>query len=456
MGPVQTDTVVAIPADAVARDALLRRLGTLTRVDHPAVEPVGAAVARPDGTLVVPRGAEHSTDLATVLSVRGRCTVAEASGLAVDVAQGLAALHSAGLVQGVIGPSDVVIGFDGRARLRPRLDLPPSPAGEAEDVHRLARLVESVVGPQDGDELVALRAALAPALADDPPVRPEAGTLAARVHDAVAPEPFRVPEPAVLAAAALARRSAEPVEVTTERRPARRASSASTPATRTRRSTSAGRSGRTVRRGGSGRRRGRAVWGSVGVVATVGVLVVVGLQLSSVRPGAGDLTEPTDLAEAVDHAEVVDATGAVAPSEPAEAAAGDQDQALLDSTDPTSAAAELTRRRVEMLTGDRPLEDVVVAGTPAHAAATDDVARTQASGVRISGALVDVTDVRRVPDAGSSAEDPTAEVEVVYLVEAHDQVGADGAVVQVPRSEVQTDVLRLAWTAEGWRVTDVR
>ncbi|MFE7408623.1 hypothetical protein ACFU5J_20900, partial [Isoptericola sp. NPDC057559] len=204
--PTQT---LPIPTDAGTREVLLARVSALAALRHPCVEPVAAVDVRDDGTLALRRGGS-ATDLPTVLAVRGRLTSREAAGLLVAVARGLAALHSAGLRQGLVGAEDVVLAPDGAAMLRPRAEAPGPPAaggdGEAADVHSLAALVADLLGDRGDDDATALRAVLAPASAPDPRVRPEAGTLAAQADAAVPAEPVRLPEPAALAAAALGRR----------------------------------------------------------------------------------------------------------------------------------------------------------------------------------------------------------------------------------------------------------
>ncbi|WP_402464712.1 protein kinase family protein [Isoptericola aurantiacus] len=444
---MQTDTVLAVPADAAARDALLERVRVIAELDHPRVEPVGAIVARPDGGLVVPRGSGTATDLPTVLAVRGRCDAAEAAGLAVDLSQALAVLHSSGLVHGELGPGDVVIDLAGRARLRPRLEVPGPQARETSDVHAVAALVDAVVAHPDDDATVALRAALAPALAADGRVRPEAGTLAAQVHDAVAPEPIRLPEPAALAAAALGG--------------GRDAAAATTPSGRARHrparggGAAPGRSraeGRGRPRRSAGRRplggRWRAVLGATGVACGVGLLVVLGLRVVAPDgPGAAD-------------GSVGSATSAVAADPPAaerstapggQASAEDAPGPVQDLDDPEGAAAELTRRRVEVLVGGRPVDQVALAGSAAYRADAELVAGAAEDGTQVVGAQVEVRSTRTV----EGPRDGRAEVVVEYVVGAHRQVAADGTTASVPAGEPRTDRLRLAWTPDGWRVTDV-
>ncbi|MDO8148875.1 hypothetical protein Q6350_10565 [Isoptericola sp. b515] len=438
---MQTDTVLAVPPDAAARDALLDRLRRLADIDAARVEPVGAAVARPDGALVVPRGAASATDLATVLAVRGRCDGPEAAGLAADLAQGLATLHSAGVVHGGLDVGDVVVDLNGRVLLRPRLTPPhdANPASESEDVHALARLVETLCARAGSDTDTALRAVLAPALADDPRVRPEAGTLAARVHDELDPEPLRLPEPAALAAAALAsgrqRPGTDPSDGEPRHRRARRpgedgAGSAPVPGTRaTRRSHPAGRAR------GPARHRPASVWrpalAGAGVLVAVAVLVAGGLAFTAA---------PSTPSAAV-----------AASAGPAPGAGTGAGQVTTDREDPAAAAAELTRRRAGLLAGEHDVAEVAVPGTPAHAADTAWLERARASGTRLVDARVTVLSVRL---AGAPTRD-RAEVVVRYVVEEHTQVGADGEAVTVPAGEPRTDTLRLAWTPDGWRVTDV-
>ncbi|NNU28527.1 hypothetical protein [Isoptericola sediminis] len=449
---MQTDTVLAVPPDAAARDALLDRLRRLADIDAARVEPVGAAVARPDGALVVPRGAASATDLATVLAVRGRCDGPEAAGLAADLAQGLATLHSAGVVHGGLDVGDVVVDLNGRALLRPRLTPPHDAdrASESEDVHALARLVETLCARAGSDTDTALRAVLAPALADDPRVRPEAGTLAARVHDELDPEPLRLPEPAALAAAALAsgrqRPGTDPSDGEPRHRRARRpgedgAGSAPVPGTRaTRRSHPAGRA----------RHRPASVWrpalAGAGVLVAVALLVGGGLAFTA-APGPGeDRGARAGLAAASTPSAAVAASAGPAPG-----AGTGAEQVTTDREDPAAAAAELTRRRAGLLAGEHDVAEVAVPGTPAHAADTAWLERARASGTRLVDARVTVLSVRL---AGAPTPD-RAEVVVRYVVEEHTQVGADGEVVTVPAGEPRTDTLRLAWTPDGWRVTDV-
>ncbi|MEU2198872.1 hypothetical protein [Isoptericola sp. NPDC019482] len=499
--PTQTLT---IPTDAGARDALLGRVRTLTTLRHPCVEPVLAGEVRDDGALLLRRGG-GATDLPTVLAVRGRLTSREAAGVLVAVARGLAALHSAGLRQGSVRAQDVVLDPGGNALLRPRADADRDDAAgvgagqvdvdpvdaEAADVHALATLVAELLGDRRDDDATALRAVLAPASAPDPHVRPEAGTLAAQADAAVPAEPVRLPEPAALAAASLGRRPTAPGTAPeagrgavspARRRAVRRADGrrvGRTPSRSSRR-TSAPRAGGVPRR----------VLGVVGAAAVVVVLAAVALQVHDAGDMPGPGAAPSGAARV---GEVVESAGESAggdvgrpetdpgrdASSPPDRSHGATQDPTHDRADPGAAAAELTRRRVALLAGEitdpAGLALVDVPGSPAHeadAALLEDAAQ---AGTRVRGAEARVEDARPAGtgDGGSDVEQDDgaaggaadgaaegatgrgADVEVRYAVTAHEQVAADGTVTAVPATDVRTATLRLAWTADGWRVAEV-
>jgi len=453
--PTQT---LPIPTDAGARDALLERVRALAALRHPCVEPVAAVDVRDDGTLAVRRGGA-ATDLPTVLAVRGRLTSREAAGVLVAVARGLAALHSAGLRQGGLGAADVVLGPGGDAMLRPRAaaevgatERADGADGEAADVHALATLVADLLGDRADDAATALRAVLAPASAPDPRVRPEAGTLAAQADAAVPPEPVRLPERAALAGAALGRRRGAPAPAVT---PARR---------RVVRGPGGGRAGGVARRSRRSARpaphRSRRVLAVAGAVGLVAVLTAVVVQ---VRPPGdpGEPTRPTDAATAV-AATGVGGAG-VGGADAGEADGGEGTDPTQERADPAAAAAELTRRRVALLSGGSGTDGVArqphdvadlagvdVPGSPAHAADAallDDIGQ---AGTRVRGAEARLDDVRTQRHEGDEAD-----VVVRYAVGAHEQVAPDGVVTAVPATDARSATLRLAWTADGWRVAEV-
>ncbi|CAM3643650.1 hypothetical protein [Isoptericola cucumis] len=479
------EDLIPIPADAAARDALLRRVRELAALDHPRVEPVVGAEPRDDGVLVVRRGPGAAADLPAVLAVRGRLTATEASGLLVCVAQGLAALHSAGLEQGGVGAGDVVLDGDGTAMLRPALQLErdgapsgPGPAGvdaAAHDVHTLAALVAELGGAQPAarpggrpggpgsadDETVALQAVLAPALAPDPRVRPEAGTLAAQAADACAHEPVLLPERARLAAAALGvsvrdpahrshdaswDRSTEPVARRAVRRPGAtgetavraRAASHRRPAAGDGRTGGSTRGARAARRDASGtRRRLSGVAAAVGVGVVVAGIVVVALEVRQPdAPAVATATTPAG------------ASGGAAREGAAEAVHADP---VRDRAEPAAAAAALTRARVALLAGGPGSADEIdLAGSAAHAADSRLLSQVEAAGTQVEGAHVEVHATRT-----RDRTERTARVEVDYTIGAHVQQAADGATTQVAASGVRSATLDLTWTEGGWRVSAV-
>ncbi|WP_079574961.1 hypothetical protein [Krasilnikoviella flava] len=458
--PTQT---LPIPTDAGTRDALLERVRALAALRHPCVEPVAAVDVRDDGTLALRRGGA-AADLPTVLAVRGRLTSREAAGVLVAVARGLAALHSAGLRQGSLGARDVVLGPGGGALLRPHAAGPVGAAGaasdradgEATDVHALATLVADLLGDRSDDDATALRAVLAPAAAPDPRVRPEAGTLAAQADAAVVAEPVRLPEPASLAAASLGMRSAGPAtdpiahrSPPTRRRSVRRRDGA--PAGRT--PTRASRRTAPRSRGGVGSRRLLGALGAVGVVAALAAVAV------QVRPpdGAAEPVRAVASASVAGRSEPEAAAAATAPTAtaipmPDPAQAPDPTQ---DRDDPSAAAAELTRRRVALLSGtgqpgSSGLADLDAPGSPAHDADAALLADAARAGTRVRAAEARLDDVTTRRHAGD-----VADVVVRYAVGAHEQVARDGTVTAVPETDPRSATLRLTWTPDGWRVAEV-
>ncbi len=437
-----TLTEIPVPADAAAREALLHRVRALAATSHPCLVPVADVEVRPDGVLEVRRAGAGAADLATVLAVRGALTPPEAAGVLVSVAQALAALHGAGLAHGPLEPRDVVVGTGGGAALRPRLEPGARDVGgPAGDVHAVALLVEHLVGRHDDEPATALRAVLAAALAPDPEVRPEAGTLAAWAHDAVEPRPVRLPEPAALAAAALGgvapgQRPGVPTGRPGDERAARRRRRAfagtTAPTARTR--AGAGAPADAARRRAAGRRgtvpRGVAVVGAVAVAVVA--LTAVALEVRG--PG-------TPVVSAVPTADTpAPSSGEGAGGIEGRGGAGSGGDPTLVRTDPAGAAAELTRRRVDVLAaGGASVEDlgaVSAAGSPALAADAALLGRISQDGAVLDGTAV----VVRGTDLVARPATDRAEVAVTYALGG---------------GESRTATLALVWTTDGWRVQAV-
>ena len=424
-----------------------------------------------------------AVDLPTAVGSRGPLTAAEGSGITVAIAQALAALHSVGLVHGGVRPTDVLLRTDGSAMLRPRVTLPDH-SDDPVDVTSLATLVESVLGfpgpslNSESDE--ALRAVLARARAEDPRDRPEPGTLAALAHDAVKPEPVRLPHGSALGSAALSGRS--PSRATcrsarTRRRPGARrprpyrfdrgggrqvlggdgAAPGDQPHGPPRRDDAAGREGRSV--------------------ATQGVRVRDGLIAAGLL--AGITVGVTALPEVFGGEE----PAVAAPSPKASAPTWGGISPIANAKDPAGAAVELTERRLALLAGAvHDISAVNVEGSPAYLADQQVLDELKQNRAQVVGASAEVQSTELVtvgPGAASDLHSATttsrsstsdtaategeqpagkvlieAVVRIQYTITAHMQV-SDSGETAVPASQESAD-LTLVWTPGGWRVSEVR
>ena len=146
-------------------------------------------------------------------------------------------------------------------------------------------------------------------------------------------------------------------------------------------------------------------------------------------------------------APVADASGVPAPH-----ATPSPSDPILDPARPADAAAALTERRLDLLAAEDPdIAAVDLPGSPAYDADLALLAQFRDAGVRPVEPRATVTAVVETP--GPDPERTTVRVE--YVVEAHDQVAADGTRTEVPASGPHTATLDLEWTDDGWRVTAV-
>lgn len=436
------ERVVVHVVDLAADPRHAARLHRLREVEHEHLVRLRHVLELPDG-----RGAlltEHvrGASLAALRDARGPWTAGEAVTLAVPLADALDALHRAGLVHSDVAPANVVVRDDGRPVLvdlvgcvvgsagTPGFAAPEVEHGRecdaAGDVHALARTVlwhlaeDPPVVEERWDGGARVRDVLAAATDLDPVLRPDARALADACFRAEEPEPVVLPDAAVLARTELSRLAGRGSRDATVRRASRRRA-------------------RTHRR----RRTVLAVAG--GVAAVLGVTVVLGLAGVVVLPG--------------------DRAGRVV------GAAGDPDRAAAVRQDAATAARELTVLRGQVLArGDAAaLEEVEVAGSPAHTADAQLLARLAAEGLRLDGITVDVTGATVVgparsaaPGDGASAATHAADaaeahVQVTSATSAHRRVRADGSIAtEVPATPARTVVLVLRATAAGWRVSEVR
>jgi hypothetical protein len=125
-----------------------------------------------------------------------------------------------------------------------------------------------------------------------------------------------------------------------------------------------------------------------------------------------------------------------------------------DRADPAAAAAELTRRRVDLLASpDAGADALAAVSVPGSAASDADTAlleriADEGSSPVGAAAVVHATEVVDRP------ADDRADVVVTYALTAHEQRTA-GATTTVPASGTRTATLALVWTDDGWRVEAV-
>lgn len=102
--------------DRGAEEAALRELEVARRVSHPSLVAVHGFMRADDGVVLVLEHAEGGS-LRGLLRERGCLAPAEVARLAADAADGLAALHAAGVVHGDIKPENILLDSAGRAKL---------------------------------------------------------------------------------------------------------------------------------------------------------------------------------------------------------------------------------------------------------------------------------------------------------------------------------------------------
>lgn len=444
--PAQPDVEVQLLA-APLDDALAARAAVALGVEHPHVAATWDAVALGEGRTALLVEHVEGTTLADVRAVRAPLTDAEAATVAIPLAQALDTLHAAGAVHGAVGADRVVLRADGFPVLvdaRAGLVGQGSPAG---DLRRLVVAVLAVMAPAEAYLAAALDEG--PGLRDDLEALLRADDLTgARVVDAcfaaVTPDGVQMPDAGALAGASVLRaeasaRTGDPHRPGAPRTPLpRRGDGRAHPS-----------------RADRGRSARRTV---VLVTSVVAGLLVVSAGTWGVLQRTAAAAEGGSAAAAADPAARAGSTAAGAG-------------AVQDRDDPAGAAAALTRLRAAALAeaSAAAVAGVHVAGSPALAA---DVGLLDAlDGARSEGLRVEVSDVHVVPAAGaatagaatagagsSGAGTPGADVRVAVTstTGAHTRVARDGTRTAVPATGPTTVDLLLRWTADGWRVQDVR
>ncbi|MBN9327891.1 MAG: hypothetical protein J0I87_13380 [Cellulomonas sp.] len=375
-------------------------------LEHPHLGQVRAVTPIDPGRTGVLVDHVVGVSLGAIRRARAPMTDGECVTLLVPLCQALSALGAAGLAHGAVEADNVVVQPDGRPVLvAPR----PGLVGSALPGDDLPRLLSTVVGvmPEEDGALLAgpgsvprLRPVLDQLLAGGC----SADEVVARCFATAEPEAVRLPDAAALAGASLAgMRRPFPVSAGTERRPLPRRSGTTRTARRR----------RTAPR--SARRR-------VTVAVAAGVLLVVAVGIGR---------------HVLAHPPTADASTTREP--------------LLDRSDPAGAAAELTRRRADVLrsgSADR-LTDVAVTGGPAARADSEVIASLGAGGAEGLSAHVDSASV-----TGTPTQDE-ADVSVSSATSGYVVVGADGRRSTAAAAAPRTVLLHLRWTNAGWRVWSV-
>lgn len=330
--------------------------------------------------------------LAQLRSARAPLTDGEAATVTIPLAGAIDALRAAGLAHGAVGESTVVVRPDGRPVLT---DLRGALTGAGDTEADLRRLLTTVLAQLPGADVHLLTEVPGEVTLRD--VVTDLLTVPGLTADRVVDGCYRATEPAPVRVPDAGQLAATALSSVAREAPARRPGG--------------------TRRDERLRRRRRALRSLTTVVAAAVLVVggVVGWRL----------------------------LGADAPAATAASRGPD---------DPVAAATELSRRRAEVLAAGDPagLGAVEVVDGPAHRA--DSLLLPGLDGVRLEGLAVDVQDAWLVTDEGGATD-----VAVTTAMSSHVRVPADGgAVVPVAASSARTVILSLRWTADGWRVWDVR
>jgi hypothetical protein len=448
--------VRVVDLDADPRHAA--RLERLRTVAHEHLPELRHVLALPEGRCAVLVEHVAGASLAALGQARGPLRAGEAVTLAVPLADALDALHASGLVHSDVSPANVVLRTDGRPVLIDLLSCvtgapgtvgfaaPEIAHGEectpAGDVHALARTILWHLTPdQAPDEQWAggalVRDLLVAAADPDPDLRPGARDLADACFRAEDPEPVHMPDAAVLAGTELSRLAGRGSRETTERRPARHRA-----------------------RAGWGASTVRVLAGVGAVGACVGVAALVAQHGAATGPSQGQ-TVSRDAGGAALGTDGTTERDVAAVDDVASDGGSGEGSGSVQPTDPLEAARWLTERRVEVLVAGDPaaLEDVEVAGSPAHTADTQLLDALNAAGAHLEGLTIEVVQVEPVsPGPVDEPGGPDLElVSVTSATSAHRRVAADGTVLaEVPASQARSVDLLLSATPGGWRVAEVR
>jgi hypothetical protein len=185
-------STLSLPEDAAARARAREVVSALGRLRHPHLVPCAVTMVG-DAAVQVAVGDLPGPRLPDLLE-GGRLTAGQVVTLGVPIAQALEAGAAVGVVHGGLDPSTLVVEPGGRPLLLGLglAQLAGASVTHAADVHELARLLAGLLDPDAGADGAMVSAALAPALSGHVAARPAAGSLAAALLAACAPQPLPV------------------------------------------------------------------------------------------------------------------------------------------------------------------------------------------------------------------------------------------------------------------------
>ncbi|HEU0040712.1 MAG TPA: protein kinase, partial [Jiangellaceae bacterium] len=202
-------------ANAGVRQRLVAALPTLQSIDHPHIAPLFDVVETPQGYVAV-LGAAEGGSLAAIVAQHGTLTFGQVITACAPIADGLAEFHQHGIVHGAITLDDIVFTLDGRpmivgvgllqagaefpsarGSLAPEVlsGAPPSPKADTYSLATVAVVAMTGYLPQRPlviDGLPPSAQAVLERALGQPPMRPDAGTLANALYTIADPEPVEL------------------------------------------------------------------------------------------------------------------------------------------------------------------------------------------------------------------------------------------------------------------------
>jgi len=457
---------------AAGADAVRRLVATLDALDHPHVLRIRRIDGEPTEPVLVCDFAE-SGSLGQLLRARDRLDPGEAVTVIGPIAEGLAAVHSRGLVHGAVTPENVLFTEDGRPLLADTglwslTEIDPSAAGThgltdprviagappsaAADVYGLAATAWTALTgapvAEPRPSLLSVNPGVPPGLAHaiesglqaDPDVRPSADQLADMIYAAAAPAAVRFPIGLVLDDHAS-------LTTTTPASAPSAVAAAVSPPPATGAPTSAA---ATALQPGAPARR----------VLGLPPLVVAGVGLAVLVLLAGLVVGGIALTGAVRHRTVADPVVTAPPSTLPSAgpSIGATSIAVPGTASATpGSAGDWTRVLVGLMavrakaftdTDDSMLGRVFVAGSPAMRYDAAEMAELSTAGAHAENLDIAVSGVKVTTRSGESVT-----LDVVTQAKAYDIVQSDGSRTRHPIQDPKSAPIVLHKAADGsWRI----